>query len=125
MSVFECGICYLEKNDFYTCSKCKNKHCTDCKKQIFKCPFCRNCFIEDDEIQFERGILQRLNVFDPEFDPTTAMYNLCVFLNKNKQIFSRQRYGRIRNIIRDEILDMAEDGRSMSCQIYLILLGLN
>jgi hypothetical protein len=53
------------------------------------------------------------------------MYNLCVFLNKNKQIFSRQRYGRIRNIIRDEILDMAEDGRSMSCQIYLILLGLN
>jgi len=42
----ECGICYDDKSNFWTCSTCKNNHCSDCHKNIRnrKCPFCRSPF---------------------------------------------------------------------------------
>lgn len=41
---YECGICYLDKSNFYRCQICKNIHCLDCHSNMVKCPFCRKEF---------------------------------------------------------------------------------
>ena len=45
----ECSICYMDKTEFFTCTRCKNAHCVPCHNSIIdtrnlKCPFCRTAF---------------------------------------------------------------------------------
>lgn len=47
----ECPICYDVKHDMFTCHRCSNQHCTDCKRHIHKCPFCRVGILTWDEIE--------------------------------------------------------------------------
>ena len=42
----ECGICITNQSEFFTCSRCKNKHCLSCHEQLRNptCPYCRQEF---------------------------------------------------------------------------------
>ena len=42
----ECGICVTDQSKFFTCSRCKNKHCLSCHEQLRNptCPYCRQEF---------------------------------------------------------------------------------
>lgn len=37
----DCDICYQNKNNWFSCKRCTNSICMDCRNQVTKCPFCR------------------------------------------------------------------------------------
>jgi hypothetical protein len=51
----ECGICFTDQSEFFTCSICKNKHCLSCHEQLINpfCPYCREPNQEEKEEEKE------------------------------------------------------------------------
>jgi hypothetical protein len=109
----ECGICYMEKSNHYTCTVCKNKHCTECHAHIDKCPFCRTVF----PIQYtnaEKMFIEILEIYysnviqcrDLEFR-RMHLYRICHYACIDNIIHLRKPHFKsikrsLTNLIRDE-----------------------
>lgn len=120
-----CDICYSLQTEFFTCSKCTNRYCTQCHMNIpyRKCPFCRHYHLTRHESKRHADFFSIIFEYIEDInDNTESCYQLCKRITDNLDIYRHPNFKKFRAFMRERILMYYETTKNINPYMDTLLL---